>query len=83
MATACILQVTFGFESKEKPIVATFDMPHASSDGGAVLLSGNTKALIGSGPQWAWRSCFSSYRGSDTCGVAALNVGSRLWDCSA
>ena len=29
------------------------------------------------------RSCFSSYRGSDTCGVAALNVGSRLWDCSA
>jgi len=53
MATACILQVTFGFESKEKPIAATFDMPHASSDGGAVLLSGNTKALIGSGPQWA------------------------------
>ena len=38
MATACIPQVTFGFEPKAKPIVATFDMPHASSDGGAVLL---------------------------------------------
>jgi len=38
MATACIPQVTFGFEPKSKPIVATFDMPHASSDGGAVLL---------------------------------------------
>src|SRR5712692_10395053 len=38
MATACIPQVTFGFEPKEKPVVAAFDMPHASSDGGAVLL---------------------------------------------
>ena len=38
MATACIAQVTFGFEPKTKPVVATFDVPHASSDGGAVLL---------------------------------------------
>src|SRR5206468_9926041 len=38
MATACIPQITFGFEPKAKPVVATFDMPHASSDGGAVLL---------------------------------------------
>ena len=38
MATACIPQVTFGFEPKAKPVVAAFDMPHASSDGGAVLL---------------------------------------------
>ena len=38
MATACIPQITFGFEPKGKPIVAAFDMPHASSDGGAVLL---------------------------------------------
>jgi len=38
MATACIPQITFGFEPKAKPIVAAFDMPHASSDGGAVLL---------------------------------------------
>jgi len=38
MATECIAQVTFGFESKAKPVVALFDMPHASSDGGAVLL---------------------------------------------
>ena len=38
MATACIPQITFGFEANGKPIVAAFDMPHASSDGGAVLL---------------------------------------------
>ena len=38
MATACIPQVTFGFESKAKPVIAAFDMPHASADGGAVLL---------------------------------------------
>ena len=38
MATACIPQITFGFEPKGKPIVATFDQSHASSDGGAVLL---------------------------------------------
>src|SRR6266511_3815749 len=38
MATACIPQITFGFEPKAKPVVATFDMPHASADGGAVLL---------------------------------------------
>jgi hypothetical protein len=38
MATACITQVTFGFEPKGKPVVAVFDTPHASSDGGAVLL---------------------------------------------
>jgi hypothetical protein len=38
MATDCIAQVTFGFERKDKPVVALFDMPHASSDGGAVLL---------------------------------------------
>jgi len=38
MATACIPQITFGFEPKAKPVVATFDLPHASQDGGAVLL---------------------------------------------
>jgi chorismate-pyruvate lyase len=38
MATDCIAQVTFGFEPKGKPVVARFDTPHASSDGGAVLL---------------------------------------------
>ena len=40
MATECIAQVTFKFEPKSKPIVATFDTEHASSDGGAVLLKG-------------------------------------------
>jgi Transposase DDE domain group 1 len=38
MATACIPQITFGFEPKGKPIIAAFDQAHASSDGGAVLL---------------------------------------------
>jgi hypothetical protein len=40
MATECIAQVTFKFEPKSKPIVATFDTAHASSDGGAILLKG-------------------------------------------
>ncbi|MGH2670695.1 MAG: transposase, partial [bacterium] len=38
MATACIAQVTFGFEPKGKPVVVLADMPDTSSDGGAVLL---------------------------------------------
>ena len=38
MATACITQVRFGFEPKDKPVVAAFDIPDASSDGGLILL---------------------------------------------
>jgi len=40
MATACIAQFRFGFESKGKPVVAAFDMPDTSSDGGVILLRG-------------------------------------------
>jgi hypothetical protein len=40
MATACIAQVTFRFEPKDKPVVAAFDTPDASSDGGLILLKG-------------------------------------------
>jgi len=40
MATECIAQVTFEFDPKSKPVVAIFDVKHASSDGGAVLLKG-------------------------------------------
>src|SRR5437870_6519428 len=40
MATDCIAQVTFEFDSKRKPVVAVFDAEHASSDGGAILLKG-------------------------------------------
>lgn len=55
MATECIAQVRFKFEHKGKPVVAAFDMAHASSDGGAVVLKGIdthlglTKRTIGSG----------------------------------
>jgi len=38
MATDCIPQVTFKFHPKANPVVAAFDLAHASSDGGAVLL---------------------------------------------
>ena len=38
MATDCIPQFTFGFEPKGKPVVAAFDMPDTSTDGGAILL---------------------------------------------
>lgn len=40
MATHCIPHVTFRFASKSKPVVGAFDVEHASSDGGAVLLKG-------------------------------------------
>jgi hypothetical protein len=38
MATDCIAQTTFRFQQNSKPVVAAFDVAHASSDGGAVLL---------------------------------------------
>jgi len=38
MATACITQSTLRVHGNSKPIVARFDQPHASSDGGALLL---------------------------------------------
>lgn len=38
MATPCITQTTFRFHGIPQPVVAQFDQPHASSDGGAVLL---------------------------------------------
>ena len=38
MATACIAQSTLPGYGISKPIIARFDQPHASSDGGAVLL---------------------------------------------
>jgi hypothetical protein len=53
MATACITQVTFQSEGFGKPVVARFDQPHASTDGGAILLKsvdthlGLTKQLAG------------------------------------
>jgi hypothetical protein len=40
MATDCIAQVRFKFDPKGKPVVATFDVEHVSTDGGAVLLKG-------------------------------------------
>jgi Transposase DDE domain group 1 len=38
MATACIAQTTLQIHGIPKPIIARFDQPHASSDGGALLL---------------------------------------------
>jgi DDE family transposase len=40
MATPCIAQLTFRGEDFPKPVVAAFDMPDTSSDGGAILLKG-------------------------------------------
>ena len=37
MATDCIAQVTFESEGFTKPVIARFDQPDASSDGGLVL----------------------------------------------
>jgi hypothetical protein len=45
MATDCIAQLTFRFQQNCKPVVAAFDMAHASSDGGAVLLKAIDRRL--------------------------------------
>lgn len=37
MATDCIAQVTFSGDGFLKPVVARFDLPHSSTDGGLVL----------------------------------------------
>ena len=37
MATDCITQVTFQGDGFPKPVVARFDLPDASADGGLVL----------------------------------------------
>ena len=39
MATDCIPQLTFTFQENRRPVVARFDQAHASTDGGAVLLT--------------------------------------------
>jgi len=38
MATACIAHSTLRVHGISKPVIARFDQPHASSDGGAILL---------------------------------------------
>jgi hypothetical protein len=45
MATDCIAQLTFRFQQNSKPVVAAFDMAHASSDGGAILLKAIDRRL--------------------------------------
>ncbi len=45
MATDCITQVTFLGDGFTKPVVARFDVPHASSDGGLVLVKALDTAL--------------------------------------
>lgn len=53
MATDCIAQVTFPGDEFVKPVVARFDLPHASTDGGLVLFKaldsgvGLTRRLAG------------------------------------
>ena len=45
MATDCITQVTFQGDGFPKPVVARFDLPDASADGGLVLFNPWTPSL--------------------------------------
>ncbi|HET6379495.1 MAG TPA: IS1380 family transposase [candidate division Zixibacteria bacterium] len=45
MATDCIAQTTFRFQRIRQAVVARFDQPEASSDGGAILLKRVDEAL--------------------------------------
>ena len=45
MATACIAQLTFKSQEFSRPVVARFDTPHSSADGGAVLIQAVDRQL--------------------------------------
>ena len=68
MATDCIPQVAFTFE---KPVVARFDMPGASADGGAVLLKALDRHL---GVTEAVASCLRVRRQPGKVQHAALDL---------
>ena len=68
MATDCIAQVQFKFE---KPVVARFDVPGASADGGAVLLKALDRQL---GVTEAVASCLRDRRQPGKVQHAALDL---------
>jgi Transposase DDE domain group 1 len=68
MATDCISQVAFKFE---KPVVARFDVPGASADGGAVLLKALDRQL---GVTEAVASCLRDRRQPGKVQHAALDL---------
>jgi len=45
VATACIAQLTFKSQEFSRPVVARFDTPHSSADGGAVLIQAVDRQL--------------------------------------
>ena len=49
MATDCIAQLTFRYQGLRSPIVARFDVPHASSDGGPGAAQGRGRAAAPDG----------------------------------
>ena len=46
MATACIAHSALKVHGISKPIIAKFDQPHASSDGGAILLKAIEQSAV-------------------------------------
>jgi hypothetical protein len=78
VATDCITQVTFRGDGFAKPVVARFDEPQASTDGGLVLL----KALdthLGVTERVAACLCRGEERRRGAGGGGAANGGSVNW----
>src|SRR5438309_11169063 len=59
MATACIAHSALRVHGISKPIIARFDQPHASSDGGALLLKAVDERL---GLTWRLASTIRDWR---------------------
>ena len=59
MATDCITQVTFQGDGFTKPVVARFDLPDASADGGLVLVKALDTAM---GLTWRLAACLEDAR---------------------
>jgi DDE family transposase len=94
MATVCIAQSSLRVHGISKPVIARFDQPHASSDGGAILLKASDDRL---GLTWRLASAIRDRRQAGkvahplrdllrqrvfglACGYADCNDAARLID---
>ena len=69
MATACIAHSALQVHGISKPIIAKFDQPHASADGGAILLKAIDDRL---GLTWRLASAIRDRRQPGN-GIAGFN----------
>jgi len=82
MATACITHSALKVHGISKPIIARFDQPQASSDGGAILIQGGrrpTRADVALGQRHS-RSPAARPRSRTRSGICCVSASSG-WPC--